>query len=51
VLLLAATMAAHVILQVVWRYRAPYWDPVLILYSVFAAARVGGTAMGTTRAP
>jgi 4-amino-4-deoxy-L-arabinose transferase-like glycosyltransferase len=40
VLLLAVTMAAHVVLQVVWRYRAPYWDPVLILYSVFAADRL-----------
>lgn len=35
VILLAVTMAAHVLLQVVWRYRVPYWDPVLLLYSVF----------------
>jgi 4-amino-4-deoxy-L-arabinose transferase-like glycosyltransferase len=51
VFLLAVTMAAHVVLQVVWRYRAPYWDPVLILYSVFGAAWIGGAAMRTTRAP
>ncbi len=35
---LAVTMAAHVALLVVWRYRAPYWDPILILYAVPAAA-------------
>jgi 4-amino-4-deoxy-L-arabinose transferase-like glycosyltransferase len=51
VLLLAATMAAHVVLQVVWRYRAPYWDPVLILYSVFAAGRIGGAPMRAKPAP
>ena len=31
---LAVTMAAHVALIVVWRYRIPYWDPVLLLYAV-----------------
>jgi 4-amino-4-deoxy-L-arabinose transferase-like glycosyltransferase len=34
---LAVTMMVHVLIIVVWRYRIPYWDPVLILYSVFAA--------------
>jgi 4-amino-4-deoxy-L-arabinose transferase-like glycosyltransferase len=34
---LALTMAAHVALIVVWRYRVPYWDPVLLLYGVFGA--------------
>jgi hypothetical protein len=32
-LFLAATLAAHVMLLVVWRYRIPYWDPVLLLYA------------------
>ena len=30
-------MAAHVLVLVVWRYRVPYWDPVLLLYGVFGA--------------
>ncbi|HEV2065168.1 MAG TPA: hypothetical protein VGS00_11540, partial [Thermoanaerobaculia bacterium] len=34
---LAVTMASHVVVLVQWRYRAPYWDPVLLLYGVFAA--------------
>jgi 4-amino-4-deoxy-L-arabinose transferase-like glycosyltransferase len=37
---LAVAMAAHVALLVVWRYRAPYWDPILILYAVPAAAKL-----------
>src|SRR5260370_26683734 len=51
VLLLAVTMAVHVVFEVLWRYRAPYWDPVLILYSVFAAGRIGSTAAPTTPLP
>jgi len=35
--LLAITMAAHVVLSVLWRYRVPYWDPVLLLYGIFGA--------------
>ena len=34
--LLALTMAAHVVIIVVWRYRIPYWDPVLLLYAARA---------------
>jgi hypothetical protein len=34
---LAVTLIAHVVIIVVWRYRVPYWDPVLILYGVFGA--------------
>ena len=30
------TMAAHVAIIVVWRYRIPYWDPVLLLYAALA---------------
>ena len=30
---LAVTFAAHVAMIVVWRYRIPYWDPVLLLYA------------------
>jgi 4-amino-4-deoxy-L-arabinose transferase-like glycosyltransferase len=36
-LFLAATLAAHVAIIVVWRYRIPYWDPVLLLYGVAGA--------------
>ena len=36
---LAVSMIVHVALQVVWRYRIPYWDPILILYGVFGAWR------------
>jgi 4-amino-4-deoxy-L-arabinose transferase-like glycosyltransferase len=35
---LALTMAVHVAVIVVWRYRVAYWDPVLLLYGVFGAA-------------
>jgi Dolichyl-phosphate-mannose-protein mannosyltransferase len=34
---LIASMAAHVLTLVSWRYRVPYWDPVLILFGVFGA--------------
>lgn len=33
------SMLVRVALQVVWRYRIPYWDPILILYGVFGAWR------------
>ncbi|HVE65679.1 MAG TPA: glycosyltransferase family 39 protein [Thermoanaerobaculia bacterium] len=36
-LFLGVTFLAHVVLIVVWRYRIPYWDPVLLLYGVFGA--------------
>jgi hypothetical protein len=35
---LALTMAIHVAVIVVWRYRVAYWDPVLLLYGAFGAA-------------
>jgi len=34
---LFASMATHVLTLVSWRYRVPYWDPVLILYGMFGA--------------
>ncbi|HMA17759.1 MAG TPA: hypothetical protein VKS03_04895, partial [Thermoanaerobaculia bacterium] len=34
---LVASMAAHVLTLVSWRYRVPYWDPVLLLYGAFGA--------------
>jgi hypothetical protein len=37
---LAATMAIHVASLVVWRYRVPYWDPVLLLYAPAGAWRL-----------
>lgn len=37
---LAVTLAAHVALLVVWRYRIPYWDPVLLLWAVPGGARL-----------
>jgi 4-amino-4-deoxy-L-arabinose transferase-like glycosyltransferase len=36
---LALSMAAHVASVVSWRYRVPYWDPILILYSAYAVFR------------
>lgn len=39
---LAVTFLSHVVLIVVWRYRVPYWDPVLLLYGVFGT---GGTLL------
>jgi hypothetical protein len=33
------SMAVHVALEVIWRYRLPYWDPILILYAIYGAAR------------
>lgn len=44
---LAVTMASHVALIVVWRYRLAYWDPVLLLYAIPGAQwrrRRGGPA-------
>jgi 4-amino-4-deoxy-L-arabinose transferase-like glycosyltransferase len=35
---LALTLAVHLALIVVWRYRIAYWNPVLLLYGVFGAA-------------
>jgi len=45
---LAISMAAHVALQVVWRYRMPYWDPILIVYGAKGAFRL---AAARTAAP
>jgi hypothetical protein len=42
VAVLAVAMAVHVALLVVWRYRVPYWDPVLLLYAPAGAARLLG---------
>jgi len=39
---LAVSTAVHVVILVVWRFRVPYWDPVLLLYGVFGA---GGTLL------
>jgi hypothetical protein len=33
---LVLSMAAHVASVVSWRYRVPYWDPILLLYGSFA---------------
>ena len=35
---LAVTMLEHVALEVNWRYRTTYWDPVFILYASYGAA-------------
>jgi 4-amino-4-deoxy-L-arabinose transferase-like glycosyltransferase len=40
---LVATLAVHVLLIVVWRYRIPYWDPVLLLYAVPGGAKIVGS--------
>ncbi len=44
---LPLTMAVHVLIIVVWRFRTPYWDPVFLLYSVFGAAWLAGRARGS----
>jgi hypothetical protein len=41
---LAVSLAVHVVFQVVWRYRVPYWDPVLLLFGVFGVSASLGTA-------
>src|SRR5260221_2460847 len=43
---LVLTMAVHVAVIVVWRYRVAYLDPVLLLYGVFGAA-----ALSVRRSP
>jgi hypothetical protein len=40
VAVLAISMTVHVLLLVLWRYRIPYWDPILLLYAVPGAARL-----------
>lgn len=46
VALLAVSMLFHVAMIVIWRYRVPYWDPVLLLYSVAVAAGAARRAAG-----
>jgi hypothetical protein len=41
---LAMTMAIHVVTIVTWRYRTPYWDPILLLYAVAAVRQLAGNA-------
>jgi hypothetical protein len=36
---LVLSMAVHLAILVLWRYRVPYWDPILLLYGVPGAAR------------
>jgi hypothetical protein len=36
---LAISMLTHVLILVLWRYRVPFWDPILLLYAVPGAAR------------
>ncbi len=37
---LALSMAAHLLTVVSWRYRVPYWDPILLAYASFALWRL-----------
>jgi 4-amino-4-deoxy-L-arabinose transferase-like glycosyltransferase len=39
---LAVTLLFHLALETSWRYRAAYWDPVLLLYGVAGAASLAG---------
>jgi Dolichyl-phosphate-mannose-protein mannosyltransferase len=50
---LSVTMAVHVAIIVVWRYRVPYWDPLLLLYGVFSALLLArrGFIPSTTAGP
>ena len=36
---LVLSTALHVLVLVLWRYRVPYWDPILLLYGVFGITR------------
>jgi 4-amino-4-deoxy-L-arabinose transferase-like glycosyltransferase len=36
--MLVTSMLVHVALEVNWRYRTTYWDPILLLYAAFGAA-------------
>jgi len=46
VALLAVSMAVHVALLVLWRYRVPYWDPVLLLYAPAGVRRLFAGSRG-----
>jgi hypothetical protein len=36
---LILTTLGHLLVVPLWRYRVPYWDPILLLYGVFGATR------------
>jgi hypothetical protein len=40
------SMAIHVLFLVLWRYRIPYWDPVLLLYAPAGAASLRRATRG-----
>ena len=46
---LAGGLLAHLPFVVVWRYRIPFWDPILILYGVYGASgfRAAKSRIGT----
>jgi hypothetical protein len=46
---LAATFAFHLLFETSWRYRAVYWEPVLLLYAVWGAA--GALRLARRREP
>jgi hypothetical protein len=40
VAVLGISTAVHVLVLVLWRYRVPYWDPILLLYGARGAADI-----------
>jgi len=46
---LVTTMAIHVLLLTIWRYRIVYWDPVLVIYASCGIARLSARAPGAER--
>jgi hypothetical protein len=46
---LAISMAVHLVILVLWRYRVPYWDPILLLYGVPGAASLLPATASTAR--
>jgi 4-amino-4-deoxy-L-arabinose transferase-like glycosyltransferase len=48
VAVLVVSLAVHVVLQVVWRYRVPFWDPILLVFGVYGVYGVSG-AFGAGR--
>ena len=45
---LGVSMAAHVVILVVWRFRVPYWDPILVLYGAYGAGTLAGRWRGSS---
>jgi hypothetical protein len=43
---LGATMAIHMLLLTIWRYRIVYWDPILVIYASCGIASLSARESG-----